>query len=242
MRQVPQYFVIGNGRVAKHFRHYFSLLNLPVSTWQRGDSLEKLQNNAALASHILVLISDQAIENFIQQHLSLDPKTKPLLIHFSGSLVTEYAYGAHPLMSFSHQLYQLDDYQSIPFILDHDAPDFADLLPGLPNPHVRLSKLLKAKYHALCVLGGNFSCILWQKLFSSFEKELNLPAHIAHPYLLQQTKNLFSDAKSALTGPLVRNDKNTIEKNIQALDADPFQDIYKSFVMCYQKLIKEEVV
>jgi hypothetical protein len=29
MRQVPQYLIIGNGRIASHFRHEFNLLDCP---------------------------------------------------------------------------------------------------------------------------------------------------------------------------------------------------------------------
>jgi hypothetical protein len=37
-----------------------------------------------------------------------------------------------------------------------------------------------------------------------------------------------------LTGPLIRNDQQTIEKNIQSLDGDPLQDLYRAFVRFYQ--------
>jgi hypothetical protein len=85
----------------------------------------------------------------------------------------------------------------------------------------------------------DFSCLLWQKLFSCFEEQLNIPAHFAHSYLRQQTQNLLGNAKTALTGPLVRNDVITINKNIAALENDPFQEIYLSFVECYKKLTAE---
>lgn len=232
MRQVPQYLLIGNGRVARHFQHYFSLLKLPFTTWHRRESHDKLRLFLSHASHILLLISDDAIEGFIAEHIK---NSNSLCIHFSGSLISDHAYGAHPLTTFSEDLYDTDQYHAIPFILDEDAPAFELLLPGLPNQHARLPKSLKAKYHALCVLSGNFSCMLWQKLFSVFETEFHFPPSIAFPYLLQQTKNLISNNKTALTGPLVRNDVNTIEKNIAALHFDPFQEIYKSFISCYQQ-------
>ncbi|EKD71772.1 MAG: hypothetical protein ACD_46C00103G0013, partial [uncultured bacterium] len=127
-------------------------------------------------------------------------------------------------------------YQSIPFILDHDAPSFSELLPGLPNSHVRLHKSLKAKYHALCVMSGNFSCLLWQKLFSDFEKELKLPREVAYPYLQQQMHNLIDNPTQALTGPLIRGDTKTIEKNLSALEGDPFKQVYESFIACYQQM------
>lgn len=188
-----------------------------------------------------MLISDQAIQTFIHANLVNLNNTDAILIHFSGSVVSQDAYGAHPLMSFTNHLYELEQYQSIPFVLDHDAPSFETLLPGLKNSHVRIHTSLKAKYHALCVLSGNFSCMLWQKLFTSFEREFNFSAAIAFPYLLQQTQNLTLEPKNALTVPLVRNDATTIERNLHALKNDPFLDIYKSFVLCCQPLTKDNL-
>ena len=40
--------------------------------------------------------------------------------------------------------------------------------------------------------------------------------------------------ESALTGPLTRNDQETIERNIHSLDGDPLQDLYRAFVRFYQ--------
>src|SRR5690606_22369343 len=122
-------------------------------------------------------------EVFFSQYLKNANQT---VIHFSGSLVTREIYGAHPLMTFSaDQLYTLQEYQSIPFVLDHDAPEFTILFPNLPNQAVRLHTSMKAKYHALCVLSGNFSCLLWQKLINSME-QFGFPKDIVHRYLMQQ--------------------------------------------------------
>lgn len=238
MRQVPRYLLIGNGRVARHFQYYFTQLGLSFNSWQRSQSLTELQQHILDATHILILISDQQINEFIRLHLHY---TRAYLIHFSGSLISEKAYGAHPLMTFNPTLYPIEQYPQIPFVIDQDAPDFDVLLPGLSNPHVRLPKEFKAKYHALCVMSGNFSCMLWQKLFSSLEQEFNLPAETAQLYLQQQTKNLLTHPKTALTGPLVRGDLVTIEKNLQALQGDPFKEVYESFVKCYENLKEAKV-
>lgn len=227
MRQVPHYLIIGNGRVARHFRHYLSLLGLAVAQWSRSESPLQLKALLPGATHVLVLVSDQAIEPFIAAHLQ---DSAALKVHFSGALATPLAFGAHPLMTFSAGLYSLDKYQSIPFVVDEGAPPFADLLPGLPNPHVTLAPELKAKYHALCVLAGNFSCLLWQKFFAALESELHLPQSTGHAYLRQQMENLLADPAAAFTGPLARGDRGTIEKNLSALAGDPFQRIYQSFV------------
>ena len=234
MRQVPTYLIIGNGRVARHFHHYLSILDIPYLSWDRSHDKTLLQPLADKASHILFLISDGAIES-----LAREITGEAVKVHFSGSLVTDAAYGAHPLMTFGPEMYGIGKYKGTVFVIDKDAPDFGELLPGLPNAHVRLDPALKAKYHALCVMAGNFSCILWQKLFETFESELGLAHHIAYPYLRQQMENLMKDHKSALTGPLARGDQATLERNLKALEGDPFQKIYQSFVETYPS-IKEK--
>jgi len=232
MRQVPHYLIIGNGRVARHFIHYFSLLDISFSHWRRQQPLSLLKELLPAATHVLLLISDQAIEPFVTDNLQ---GSSAVMVHFSGALVSPLAHGVHPLMTFNAGLYALDKYQSIPFVVDAGAPAFASLLPGLPNPHAALAPALKAKYHALCVLSGNFSCLLWQKFFDALGSEFHLPAETGHAYLRQQTENLLEDYKSAFTGPLARGDHATIQKNLAALEGDPFRRIYQSFVDLREK-------
>ncbi len=233
MRQVPKYAIIGAGRAANHIIHYFKLLDIPYIQWSRScNKLSSLNSCIADCHQILLLINDSAIEKFIIDNPILHSKQ---IVHFSGVLVSELAYGSHPLISFSEDLYALDVYQKIPFILDNDKLSFQKLLPGLDNPHFIISSELKPFYHSLCVLSGNFTVILWQKFFSELEKKLNIPREFAQHYLQQICSNLQRHPQAALTGPLVRDDKTTIEANLQALVNDPFQKIYQSFVEVYNE-------
>lgn len=238
MRQAPfHYLLIGNGRVSRHFQHYFKKLFLPFDIWCRDRPTSQLLPLILRATHILILISDREIEAFIEHYLYFSEAT---LVHFSGSWVSQRAYGAHPLMCFNESRYDFNQYMEIPFIIDESAPSFDQLLPGLPNKAVYLDSVLKAKYHALCVLSGNFSCMLWQKLFNDFEQELHLPSSVGYAYLKQQMQNLLFNYRTALTGPLTRGDLITIENNLNALAGDPFHAVYKSFVRCYQQLKAEK--
>lgn len=230
MRQVPtHYLIIGDGRLALHFKHYLTLLNLSFDHWARrfDAEAEQLASKIQNATHVLLLISDRNIEAFIQEHVFLQEQ---ILVHCSGSLYTPLAWGAHPLMTFNTSLYNLAVYQEIPFILDENAPDFAGLLPGLPNIHYRIPNQLKAFYHSLCVMSGNFTCLLWQKFFAELEQKFNLPRSVAFPYLNRIANNLQHLSEAALTGPLVRNDHLTITANLQSLSGDSFKKIYQAFV------------
>lgn len=228
MGQVPVYLLIGNGRVSRHLQHYFSQLQLPYRVWSRNGEAE-LSSLLDQSTHVLLCIPDDALLSFLEAHPALQEKT---VVHFSGSFVTEMAWGAHPLMTFSHQLYRLEDYQSIPFVVDTPAPPFSELLPGLPNPHHRLDPELKARYHAECVLSGNFTSMLWSHFFQVLEKRLGLPRSAALPYLRRIAANLEAE-ENPLTGPLVRGDQLTVQRNLQALEGDPYQGVYSSFVQAY---------
>ncbi len=233
MRQVPNYLIIGNGRIARHTQCYFSLLGLNYQTWARSthatSQLPELINNA---SHILLLISDSAIDDFINTHLL---NTQKILVHFSGSLTSEKASMAHPLMSFSHDLYSEEVYRSLWFVIEQENHTFSDLLPGLPNAHQAIPKQDKALYHSLCVLGSNFTCLLWNKVFATFAQKWQIPFEATHPILKQVMNNLLHNPNTALTGPLVRNDQTTIQNNLHALKDDPYHAVYNAFVNAYQQ-------
>jgi predicted short-subunit dehydrogenase-like oxidoreductase (DUF2520 family) len=237
LRQVPAsdiqpYGIVGDGRVARHFHHYLTQLGLPVRQWSRRAASSSPPDALAPCRTVLLLIPDGAIVAFAEAWPELADKR---LVHCSGALVTAGAHGAHPLMTFGPDLYDLEAYRAIPFVLDIGSPPFEDLLPGLPNPSFTIPAEARAYYHALCVLAGNFSTLVWQKLFSEFEARFGMPASTAHPYLSRVTANLLSDAGRALTGPLSRGDAATIAANLRALEGDPFHAVYSAFVRAYDQ-------
>jgi 2-dehydropantoate 2-reductase len=232
MRQIPRYCLIGSGRLACHFSHYFSLLNISYNSWSRQDDahlLDKLVKNSDI---ILLLISDDAIASFIHENEILLTKK---LVHCSGSLVLENVIGIHPLMSFGVNLYDFDIYKQISFVIDDHIDEFYEIFPNLPNKCYHIDKSQKAFYHALCVMSGNFTSILWAKLFDDFESKLNIPKESAFPYLKIIMQNLMEDHNKALTGPISRGDKNTMARNMQALENDKFKYIYQDFIKLYNR-------
>ncbi len=232
MRQVPrQYAVIGNGRAARHFCYYLSLLNIPYRQWSRAGNV-LLTDVVKDCSTVILLISDSAIESFVQENECLFDKH---CVHFSGSVVTDRAYGAHPLMSFGPELYSLAEYREIPWIIEASALSFSELLPGLPNPSFSIDKNQKEYYHALCVLSNNFTTMLWQKFFDGMMEEFHIPKAHLIPIFKRTMSNIVDDHQAALTGPLVREDQITIDQNLDALSNDAFQGVYQAFVNAYKE-------
>ena len=85
-------------------------------------------------------------------------------------------------------------------------------------------------YHGLSVMAGNCTTLLWNKLFHTFEQQLQLPPSIALPYLRQVAANIEHAPDTALTGPITRGDRDTIRANLVALSGDPYHDVYAAFV------------
>jgi len=235
------YAIVGGGRLARHFSQYFQLLEIPHTRWtrDRGSSFNtyelpdaelRLRESIDKADRVLLLVSDNAIGALLKQYPFLHEKQ---LIHCSGALSFPGVAGAHPLMTFADNLYQLNAYQAVPFMLEA-GHSFDDLFPGLGNPNFAIRVEDKARYHAMCVMAGNFPQVLWKAVSDCFEQQFDLPAETLHPYLQQLVANFVKSPETALTGPLVRNDVQTIERNLSALSGDPMQDLYRAFVGYYQ--------
>ncbi|APC97624.1 Rossmann-like and DUF2520 domain-containing protein [Francisella frigiditurris] len=231
----PVYGIVGQGRLGKHLVKYFASLNLDFVVWDYKSTrnLEVVFENVEI---VLLAIPDKTIDLFLTESPKLQKK---VCIHFSGALVSRLAFGFHPLMTFNNEIYSDDVYKSILFVQDKKAPSFKDLFPELPNQYISIDERDKAYYHALCVLANNFTTILWQKFFYEMKNRFLASDKTLEPFIKQTMINIMKDPEKALTGPLVRNDEETISKNLKALDKDPFKEIYQSFVETYQVISNE---
>jgi hypothetical protein len=224
------YGIIGDGRAASHFARYLSLSKIPYRQWSRKASRAtgETPERALRGCHtVLVLIKDSAIETFIRAHPALAARR---FVHFSGSLATPLAAGLHPLASFGPRPFTLSEYRRIHFIAERGGPSFGALFPRLKNPSCALAKELKPYYHALCVMSGNFSTLLWQKLFREFDRTLGIPRSAAAAYLECVCRNIGHDPETALSGPLSRGDDETLRRGLAALSGDPMRSVFAAFV------------
>ena len=235
-----RYALLGSGRLARHFAHFFAAEGIETCAWARQpdpafntvdvtvlpDPRARLEAAIELCTHALLLISDDALESFIRDH---DFLQRNILIHCSGALVLEHAHGAHPLTTFSHELYEPKVYRRIPFVTEAGGPGFSELFPALSNPSYVLAPEKKALYHAYCVVSGNFTGLLWERVFREIETELGLPKAAFLPYMERVFANLASD-DGVVTGPLVRTDMQTIRCNLRALADNPLGDLYEAFL------------
>lgn len=222
------YLLIGSGRVARHLGHYLNLLNISFESWDRSQDPHALARKVSAASHVLLAISDSALQGFYRQHLAGHEK---VVVQFSGAHHFEGMISAHPLMTFGPELYDLEFYKKIHFTLT-GTTSLQEVLPDLPNSYSVIEASQKALYHSYCVLGGNFVTLLVSKMLFGFA-EMKIPSEAAEVYLEKVLANTFADPAKALTGPLVRKDIETVNANLQALKNDPYQEIYQAFLKTY---------
>jgi predicted short-subunit dehydrogenase-like oxidoreductase (DUF2520 family) len=230
--QVPSdtpYLLIGNGRLSRHLQRYLSLESIRFALWQRSSGLA-LEPLLERARAVVVLIADDALEGFLERWAH---PGQPLWIHCSGSLTTPLAEGAHPLMLFGDEPYDRATYRRVPFVCERGRRQFPELFPELGNPHVAIDPALKPLYHAVIAMAGNFTTLLWQKLFATAGDRLGVDRRLLYPYLEQVVHNL-ERSPSPLTGPLARGDCRTVERHLEALADDPFREVYRAFVEAYR--------
>ena len=245
MGQVPEnglasartpYGFVGDGRVSRHWRHYFSSLGIPWELWsrRRADGAGPARALAG-CDVVLLAVSDDAIEPVLARLRSegLGDRT---FVHFSGARSFAGAWGAHPLMSFGTALYEPEFYPAIPVFVDEtaDCPDpvahFHKLFPQLPNPRFRLRAEDKAYYHALCSLAGGLTAVLWRDFFAAMAARFDVPRAALASYPRRIVENVLESADGALTGPVARGDAGTIHAHLEALDGSPLAALYQSVI------------
>ncbi|QEN04518.1 DUF2520 domain-containing protein [Thiospirochaeta perfilievii] len=229
--KTTRYGLVGNGLLANHLKKFLDLEGIEYLHWSRKENQENPWEILKECRIVLIVIKDSNIENFISQNPKLKEKT---LVHFSGSITVDGTYGFHPLMTFGEDLYSLESYREIPFIGCETIEKFREIFPELKNCYYTIDKSQKELYHALCVIGGNFTTILWQKVIDGFTDDLKLPKKVLNPYLNQVCTNIMTDHVNALTGPIKRGDKLTIKKNISALKDRSWKRVYKMFNSIYK--------
>lgn len=219
--------LIGSGRLAKHLFYWNSLLEKPnsVLTWDRSQDPHLLNKFLGQTNLVWLAISDSAIVPFFEKYLiGHDHK----VVHFSGALHDPRLISAHPMMTFPLELMSENSYAQIAFGLT-GVSHLSEALPNFKNLSFQIRAEDKALYHSLCVVAGNFPQLLWTEAEKKFS-ELHVPEKAFCNYITQVLNNYLTLKEKSLTGPIVRKDLTTIEKNEAALTGSKLKSIYHSFV------------
>ncbi|WGL17749.1 DUF2520 domain-containing protein [Microbulbifer bruguierae] len=174
-------------------------------------------------------------------HLQQDrPQYRPIVFHCSGALpasvlaacaVAELA-SAHPAHSFADPERSLADFSGTTVALEgtEQAQEYLEKAFTMLGCHsIRLSPEQKVLYHTGSVMACNYLTVLLElslQIFAAAGIERDTATRLLAPIVRQTANNNFAlGPQRALTGPLVRGDVQTIERQLKALDALPQQHL-----------------
>lgn len=144
-----------------------------------------------------------------------------------------YGYSIHPLFPVSDKLKSYRELSDAFFCLEGDERHigvWSNLLEGLGVKYQIIGSDKKVRYHAACAISSNLVCALVKTSVDmlvgcGFSEEGAVEA--LTPLIRSNIEHIIEDGPvRALTGPMERADKNTIEKHIKCFDTEVEKDLY----------------
>ena len=206
MRSLKTAAVIGRGKISGHLPSLFKSFFSYFIMLERNTSYTAINLNTI--DVVILAVQDRNIESTYNQLKEFFPSTVKF-IHLSGAQTFPDIIGIHPLMTFSAES-KVKDYSQVPLFTDN--VDFYEAYKNETKNLRFIRSDLKIKYHAMAVMLGNFSQYYLQQIKNSFPTELNFDDFKL--LTLNSVKNIFKEESNGmLTGPLIRNDQETISKH-----------------------------
>ncbi len=179
------------------------------------------------------MVSDDALESLSSTLFDRYPSR--VQIHSSAATNLPHALTLHPLMSFGPEVYPLHQYESFPVAVIEEelqkAPEFEALITShFKNTILKIKKHDRARYHLNCSMISNLSVLLWS---AAMKAGPGLDPELFSPILGQTLKNFIQMKDAALTGPLARGDKSTLDQHLRILEGSPESGLYRAFMEYY---------
>lgn len=254
-KEFPVIGFIGAGRVGFTLGRYFVENGLNVSgyysrTYEHAVSASQFTDSKsyktideliAASSIIFITVNDSQIQA-VWELCKKSDLTNKILCHCSGAMTASvfsgieqtkaYGYSVHLLFSFNDKYNSYKEISKAFFTVEGDENHIdyvTDIIKKTGNEYVVIDGRNKDKYHGAAVFVSNLVIGLFhsgKKLLMDcgFCDEQAQKALI--PLFINNAANLSCVGESsALTGPVDRNDLDTVKKNINCLD-DDYKDIY----------------
>ena len=217
------------------------------------DTLEELVNES---DAIFLTVPDGAISSVYEEISSFSISGKQI-IHCSGAMTAAQAFpgiadtGAagfaiHPLFPFSDKYSAYKDLAGVYFCLEkrENVSFWEDFLKNLGLRTKILEESQKTNYHLACSIASNLVCGLYeiskrhleQSGFSA-EEAIEAVAPLARANL----ENILAKGPAlALSGPVERNDADTVKKHLSFLPDQREKQIYTKLSYVLTQLAKEK--
>jgi predicted short-subunit dehydrogenase-like oxidoreductase (DUF2520 family) len=225
----------------------------------QGEYVDDNRSAARNGQWIILTLPEDVVESVVEELTDSEIEWKEKFVfHCSGLLTTEYLMplekrGAlvasiHPVQSFPQKKPNLKSFEGIYFGLEgnRDALELAiKIVRQLGGQHFILEAQNKPLYHAACSMASNFLATLLdtaKELLSKASLDDSIASQVLMPLVqgtLQNVKKF--DASTALTGPIVRGDEESIARHIQALQKFPeLRDLYIEIALRSLQIAKRD--
>ncbi len=242
--------IIGAGKVGTAFGLYLkqkgiNLIGFYSKTEKSAQKAAQKTNTKVMSLNQLVAISELIIiatpdgeikkvcDNIAEANLFTKKHT---VVHMSGALTSDILnnarlkgasiYSLHPMQSFAEIDKSVEDIKNTFLTMEGQGDNtlILDLLKTLGNPYIEIQSNQKVLYHAAACVASNYLVTLTgmaaeilQKIGFEQQDSLNLLL----PLMEGTLKNIGKiGVNNALTGPIVRGDKGTVEKHLETLKID----------------------
>ncbi|MBZ9625110.1 DUF2520 domain-containing protein [Clostridium sp. FP2] len=260
---------IGCGKVGFSLGKYFSLKGITLSGYYskfykdakeaskftNSKAYENINDLARDSSIIFITTPDDSIHEVLQRLSNFD-LTNKIICHTSGSLTSSifldinnsdaFAYSIHPIFPFSDKYNSYKTLQNASFSIEgpkEHIPVLKDFIQSLGNKSFTINKEDKALYHLASVTVSNLVLSLINT-GCSYLSQCGISENDALQALLPLIQNNIDNIKtkgfiSSLTGPIERNDLNTVKQHIGAV---PTVDVktYKNLSLNLLSLSQEK--
>lgn len=184
---------------------------------------------------LFLTVNDDSIKDIVEELLKLNVKNK-ILIHTSGSLsssvfkdlkINNDCFSIHPIYAFSDKYESYKHLDDAYFTLEGSNKHIEELKLLFNNKLIVIDSEKKKKYHLACSLISNMVCGIVD-ISEEIFKEIGIEnREIYMPLFLNISNNINNmGALNSLTGPIIRNDIETVKGHINNLDNDELY-IYK---------------
>lgn len=255
---------IGAGRVGFSLGKYFSVNGIDIvgyysknkenaylaSSFTSSECYINLNDIIDDCDTLFLTVNDDSISEIAKEIYKLNIKNK-IIIHTSGAksslslegLVDDnYCYSLHPIYAFSDKYESYKGLNKASFTIE-GHPKYMDVLcnmiKGLGNNIVRINSDQKVRYHASCVMMSNLVNSLIELSFKELRKIGIKDFSLFMPLILNNISNIVNEGPiESLTGPIKRNDIDTIKNHLNEL-SDEAKDIYSKLSLFLAKCLDE---
>ena len=204
---------------------------------------ENLKELVSCCDVIFITTQDENIKNVWKDIVDFDLSNK-LVCHFSGVLSSSVFEGIeaknavgmsiHPMYAFSDKFNSYKNLNDAAFVIEAKSENInpiEEMFKKLGHTVYKISPSNKAKYHAAAALASNHMIALFENSLELL-KECGLKKSDARllltPLVHENINNMLKNGcENSLTGPISRNDTNTVKLHIEALKDNAVLDTYK---------------